>query len=111
MLDGNRIRERVDSAEFIGRLKAYGRDNVTCTSHAFFRLSRKQRKIFTCESIRDILFNEVPVLVGLQENGCHAAFYKHKSHRIIRIILDMKADGVSVVTFYVIEERQLPVIK
>ena len=83
MIGGNRIRERVDAAEFMERLRAYGRDNVYCTDHTFFRLSQKQRALFTCDSIRDILFGSPPVLVGLQNNGCYTAFYKNKSNQAI----------------------------
>lgn len=111
MIGGNRIRERVPADEFMETLKGYGRENVACTEHTFFRLSQKQRELFTCESIREILFGDLPVLVGLQNNGCFAAFYKHKSHRFIRILLDVKVDRIDVVTFYVIEEWQLPVIR
>jgi len=103
--------EKADAAQFVERLKCYGPEYVTCSGHTFFRLSRKQRELFNCDSIREILFNNIPVLVGIQHNGCYAAFYKHKNHRFIRIILDMKADRADVVTCYVIDEKLLPVIK
>ena len=75
------------------------------------RRSRCDRLSGPQVSLGDILLHQVPVLVGLQHNGCHAAFYEHKKPRIIRIMVDMKADRLEVVTFYMIDERQMPVMK
>ena len=38
-------------------------------------------------------------------------FYKYVKKRFIRIIINMKVDVIHIVTFYVIEKNQLPVIK
>ena len=111
MIYGNRIKESVDIREFLKKVRNYDRGEVVCTLHTFFRLSRKQRELFTCDTIREYLFDKTPVLVGLQHNGCYAVFYKHEKQRFIRIIVDIKADNIYVVTFYVIEKVQLPVIK
>lgn len=111
MLMGNRIHEKVEAQDFAKMVKNYGHENIFCSNHAFFRLSEKQRTIFTCEDIKLELLNEIPVLAGIQHNGCHAAFYKHKNNRFMKIILDMKADRIEVVTFYTIEGKQLPVVK
>ena len=109
MKDGNKIREKVNVKEFRGKLDSYGPGNVECSRHTFFRLSDKQRRVFDCQNIRKILFHDLPVLAGLQNNGCYAAFYKHKNKRFIRIILDMKAGRIDVVTLYILEK--LPVIR
>ncbi len=111
MLIGNRMREKIELQDFVSMVKNYGSENIECSSHTFFRLSEKQRTIFTCENIRQTLLNDIPVLAGIQYNGCHSAFYKHKNKRFMKIILDIKADKIEVVTFYIIEEKQLPVIK
>ena len=50
-------------------------------------------------------------MVGIQYNGCYAVFYKYEKQRFIKIIIDIKTDKIYVVTFYVIEKNQLPVIK
>lgn len=110
-MDGHRIREAVNIKEFMEKIKNYSPEDVLCTGHTFFRLSEKQKGKFNCETIKEYLFEAVPVLVGIQYNGCYAAFYKYIKQRIIRIILDMKADKIHVVTFYVIERNQMPVIK
>jgi hypothetical protein len=111
MLMGNKILDTVEVQDFVEKVKNYGHENIECSSHTFFRLSEKQRALFTCESIKQMLLNDIPVLAGIQHNGCYAVFYKHENKRFMKIILDMKADRVEVVTFYVIEGKQLPVIK
>jgi hypothetical protein len=108
---GHRIAKRIDIFEFRKMLENYRRENVICADHTFFRLSEKQREIFTCEKIKEYLFDSEPFMVGVQNNGCHAVFYKYEKQRFLRIILDIRAHNISVVTFYVIEKNQLPVIK
>lgn len=76
-----------------------------------FRLSEKQREHFNCDSIRQYLFDIEPIRVGIQNNGCYAVFYKHENKRFIRIIVDVKVDKIDIVTFYIVEKDQLPVVK
>ena len=109
MLSKTRIRKKVDNKDFMVRMKCYAPESIICSVHTFFRLSEKQREVFTCESIREYLREKVPSLAGEQYNGNCAAFYKLKNKRFIRIIVDIKPNGVNVVTFYVIEK--LPVMK
>ncbi len=86
-------------------------DKVNCTDHTFFRLSEKQRKVFKCDTIKDYLIGEMPVLVGIQYNKCYTLFYKYKRKTFIRVIIDITADRIEVVTFFIIEENHLPRIK
>lgn len=111
MVNGHRIERRIEVNEFIDLMKNYSEDKVNCTHHTFFRLSQKQRKIFKCETIKDYLFGGTPVLVGVQYNKCYSAFYEYKNKRFIRIILDIALNKVEVVTFYIIENNQIPKIK
>lgn len=111
MFIGNRLRDKIEVQDFIGKIRSYGPESIECSNHTFFRLGEKQRALFTCENIRQILLNGVPVLAGIQHNGCYAAFYKHENKRFIKIILDVRIDRIEVVTFYIIEGKQLPVIK
>ncbi len=108
---GHRIAKTVDIPEFKEMLKNYRREDVICTKHTFFRLSERQRKLLTCEKLKGYIFDSEPVIIGVQHNGCYSAFYKHEKQRFLRIILDIRAHEVHVVTFYVIERNQLPVIK
>jgi len=60
MLDKTKIKKNVSVREFLGFLKEYNKNQIECTEHTFFRLSEKQRKIFTCDELRRILINENP---------------------------------------------------
>lgn len=108
MTRGHKIIEFEEVRTFVERIRQYPRDRIVCTHHTFFRLSEKQRELFTCENIRRLLLEEIPIRVGIQQNGNYAVFYKHEKQRLIRIIIDIQPQKVSVVTFYIIEKYQLP---
>ena len=111
MVEGHRIERKIKVAEFLELIKDYSREYINCTNHTFFRLSEKQRKVFKCDKIRDYLLDETPHLTGIQYNGCYAVFYKYEKKKFIRVILGINLRKLEVVTFYVIEETQLPRLK
>jgi len=49
MFGETRIVKKVDIKEFESFMKEYEKDQIECTEHTFFRLSEKQRKIYTCK--------------------------------------------------------------
>tara|TARA_Y100000310_G_scaffold343227_2_gene449891 strand:+ start:1277 stop:1612 length:336 start_codon:yes stop_codon:yes gene_type:complete len=109
MPSGNKIKEKIEIDDFLEIIKEYSKEQIECTHHTFFRLSEKQRKIFTCETVKEYLFHETPFLVGVQENRNYAIFYKYKKKKFIRIIADMRnMRKINIVTFYLIEEYQIP---
>ena len=105
---GNKIIKRVKIEEFLEQIRGYSKEQIECTNHTFFRLSEKQREIYTCEKLREYLFYEVPFLVGLQEKGNYAVFYRHEKNKFIRIIVNIDVRKVNIVTFYFIEQKQIP---
>jgi len=109
MFEGTMIKKRVEIEEFIKFLKEYKKEQIECTSHTFFRLSEKQRKIYTCNELRKILMRERPFLVGFQYNENYAVFYRYKSKNL-KVIVDLNNRKVKIVTFYFIEEWQIPKI-
>lgn len=109
MVEETKIKKIVDVDEFIKFLKEYKPEQIECTSHTFFRLSEKQRKIYTCEELKRILINEKPFLVGFQYNENYAVFYKHQNKNL-KIIVNLEDRKVKIVTFYFIEEWQIPKI-
>ncbi|MBL7160702.1 MAG: hypothetical protein ISS93_02525 [Candidatus Aenigmarchaeota archaeon] len=111
MIGSQKIKEVIKIMDFVDKIKNHSRENVICTKHTFFRLSEKQREIFTCETIKHYMFEETPVFVGIQYNGNFAVFYKYPKQMYLRLIIDIKPDKIDVVTFYIIEKTQLPVIK
>lgn len=104
-----KIEKKVDIDEFIKFLKEYKPEQVECTSHTFFRLSEKQRKFYTCEELTRILIKERPFLVGFQYNKNYAVFYKHQNKNL-KLIINLGDRKVKIVTFYFIEEWQIPKI-
>lgn len=109
MFNNTKIKKGVDINEFVKFIKEYKKEQITCTHHTFFRLSQKQREIFTCEELKRILFDEKPFLVGIQHNENYAVFYKYKNKNL-RIILGMNSQKINIVTFYYIEQWQIPKI-
>ena len=109
MFNNTKIKKRVEINEFAKFIKEYKKEHIECTDHTFVRLSQKQREIFTCEELKRILFNEKPFLVGIQHNENYAVFYKYKNKNL-RIILGMNSQKINIVTFYYIEQWQIPKI-
>ncbi len=109
MFEDTKIEKRIDIEEFIKFIKEYKEDQIECTGHTFFRLSEKQRKIYTCNELIKILTQEKPFLVGFQYNENYAVFYKY-NNRNLKIILNIINRKIKIVTFYFIEEWQIPKI-
>ncbi|MBR9701428.1 hypothetical protein GOV13_00735 [Candidatus Pacearchaeota archaeon] len=109
MFNGTKIEKKVDIANFLEFLKDYKKEQIECTHHTFFRLSEKQRKIFTCKQLREIITTKRPFLVGIQYNQNYAIFYKHQNKNL-KIIVNFNNRKVKIVTFYFIEEWQIPKI-
>ena len=86
---GNKIVKRIDVKEFLNIIKEYSAEKIECTNHTFFRLSDKQRLIYTSDKLKEYLLHDEPFLVGLQNNSNYALFYKHEKNKIIRIIVDV----------------------
>ena len=108
MIDGTRIKKKLDEEAFHHRLSLYNKDSIECTQHSFFRFSEKQRQTFTCDFAKNFLMNNKPVLAGLQNNGHYAVFYECKDDKFMKIIITFISDKIRVVTFYTIEKGQLP---
>ena len=111
MIDSNKIREIIEIPKFKELMSNFPSRKITFTTHTFFRLSDKQKKVLDSETINDYIFESVPILVGIQNNGCYAVFYKYKNQKYIKIILDIRIDKICAVTFYIIDKNQLPMIR
>jgi len=77
MLDPNKIKRKIPVNDFIALIREYLPENIEDSGHAFKRLSQRQRELFTIEEVRNLLLKDKPFLVGIQENGNYAVFYKH----------------------------------
>jgi hypothetical protein len=109
MFDGTKIKKKVQIQDFLKFIEDYEKEQIECSPHTFFRLSEKQRKIFTCKELKKIIIKEKPFLVGAQYNKNYAIFYKYQN-RNLKIIIDLNYRKIKIVTFYFIEEWQIPKI-
>jgi len=109
MFEETKIKKKVKIEEFLDFLKDYKPEQIECTHHTFFRLSEKQRKIYTCDELRRILAKEKPFLIGIQYNGNYAVFYKYNNKKL-KMIINLDNRKIKIVTFYFIEEWQIPKI-
>lgn len=109
MAESTRIKKKVDIPVFLEFIKDYDYADIECTPHTFFRLSEKQRKIYTPEELKRILMQEKPFLAGIQFNENYAVFYKYKDKNL-KIILNLNDRKIKIVTFYFIQEWQIPKI-
>lgn len=107
MFSDTKIEKRVKIEEYLKIIKKYSKEEVECTEHTFFRLSQKQREIFTCKELKKVLLTQKPFFVGIQYNKNYAAFYKYQN-RNLKIILNIIDRKINIVTFYFIEEWQIP---
>lgn len=108
MFYGIKIVRIVEIANFLEIIRDYKPEQIICTDHTFFRLSESQRKIFKCETLRELIIHDEPLSVGLQQNGNYAVFYKHEK-KVIRVIIDLQNEKINIVTFYFV--NQVPRIK
>ena len=111
MLDEHKIEDKIKITTFIEKVKEYGYDNIESTDHTFKRISQKQRKIYTEEELKKIIFNQKPIEVGMQKNKNYAVLYSFKENRYIKILLDPTPNKLYIVTFYILNKEQEKTIK
>jgi len=109
MFNDTKIKEKIEIEDFLKILSKYSKDKIDCTKHTFFRLSEAQRKIYTCEELKKILIQQKPFLVGLQYNENYALFYKY-NNRNLKILVNLDITKIKIVTFYFIQQWQIPKI-
>ena len=107
MIKGHKIERKIEINEFLEIIRHYDKQNVDITNHTTFRLSDELRKVFKDDFIKEFILHTVPILVGLQFNKCYAVFYRFQKEPL-RFILDIQPNKVGVVTFYAIDEQQIP---
>ncbi len=110
MFEDTKIRERVTVSTFTERISKIKSEDIEDTKHTFFRLSEKQRAIYTLDELRRIIIQEKPFLVGIQYNECYAVFYRYKGKVLKIIVVFNTSTKLNIVTFYFIKEEQIPKI-
>lgn len=108
MAKGYRIEQFEDADIYCSRMKNFDEKTIECTKHTLFRLSEKQRKIFTCEEIKKFLLHENPLAVAIQYNGNYAVYYKYKEQKLIKVIISIRATFIRIIMFMIVEKEQMP---
>jgi hypothetical protein len=104
-----KIKEKIETEGFLKTVHKYKKEQIECSEHTFFRLNEQQRKIYTSEELKKILLLKKPFLIGLQYNNNVATFYRY-NQKILKMILSIETRKVNIVTFYFIQEWQIPEI-
>ena len=104
---GNKIEKRVDVNEFTPFIQDYTEQEIHITDHALFRLQENERKIFKEKLIKEFILGDTPFLAGIQENGNYALFYEYGKD-VLKLIVDIQKTHINIVTFYIIDKKQLP---
>ncbi len=102
-----RVVKEVSTLEFRNLLSKY-KGRIKVNSHAYFRLSQMQRKVYKDDTLIMLLTEESPLLVGIQQNNNYAAFFRKKKG-YLRIIFKITPQHIEIITFYLAE--QVPKIK
>lgn len=103
MFNPTKIEKRVNIKNFLDFIQEYNKKNIECAEQTFFRISEKQRKIFTVKELIKIITQKKPFLVGVQYNKNYAVFYEYKN-RNLKIIVNLRNKKIKIVTFYFIEK-------
>ena len=94
-----RILKEVGHFEFRELIDKY-KDQIKVNSHAYFRLSEQQRKVYKDETLIKILTEENPAFIGVQQNQNYAAFFS-KKQCYIRLMFKVTESSIEIVTFYI----------
>ena len=107
MLDEHKVKDKIKVSKFTKELRELGYDYIEATGHTFIRLSQKQRKIYTEESLKKIIFNETPLEVSRQKNGNYALTYNYNEGKdLLKIFVDWTSLKVYIVTFYILNKEK-----
>jgi len=108
MVKGHKIEKKVEVETFLETIKNYTEEQIITTQHTFFRLDEEERKIFKESMLKEYLLAKVPILAGIQHNRNYAVFYDYSKNEALRLILDIQADKIEIVTFYIIDKSEIP---
>ncbi len=107
MFEEHKVKGKVKISIFLKKIEEYGYENIEATDHTFFRLSQKQREIYTEEVLKKIIFNEKPLEVCIQKNNNYAVIYLYKENKLLKILLDLTLNKVYIVSFYILNREQM----
>lgn len=107
MIWGHDIAGKISKKEFLKKIKGFKDGDIEITDHALFRLSEKQRKVYKGGVLKDFVLNKSPIEITKQSNGNLAVLYYYEGDRIIKIVLDLRPNKIYIVTFYILNRKQM----
>ena len=99
-----RIIKEVSYTEF---RELIDKHKIKVSPHAYFRLNEMQRKVYKDDDLIEMLTEEKPAFIGIQNNKNYAAFFS-KKQGYLRLMLKVTNENIEIVTFYV--TAQIPKI-
>lgn len=111
MLDEHKKVGKISKKSFLDAIRKLSEDDIEITSHTFFRLSEKQRKIYEGDKLKKIIFNQDPLEIIEQQNGNLAVLYPYENNKILKILLKMNRKSIYIVTFYILNKQQMDEFK
>lgn len=97
---------KIKVSTFLNQIKAYKKENIETTAHTFFRLSQKQRKIYTDGELKKVITQNKPLEVVIQKNNNYAVTYQYSNNKYLKIIMSLLPKKVYIVTFYFLNKEQ-----
>lgn len=108
MIFGHRIKEKINTKEFMELLAHYKDSEIYSTNHTFLRLNENERKIFKHDMLIDTIRQKKILLVGIQYNDLATAIFDFSKNEAIRIVFEIYTNKIEMVTFYVINKNEIP---
>ncbi len=105
MINGHKIEMKIEENEFLDLIQ--DKEDINISNHALFRYKKEDKKIYQ-DMVEDFIKNKKPFLVGLQYNQKYAVFYKYEKNDIFKVIIDIRPNSINIVTFYIIDSKQIP---
>lgn len=95
-----RIIKKVDYFEYKSLIERY-KNKIEINPHSYFRLNQAQRKVYKNGHLINMLKEEKPSLIGIQQNERYAAFFRRKEG-FLRIIFQINKDkNIEIITFFI----------
>lgn len=111
MLDEHKKIGKMSKKEFLDKISKVKEENIEVTSHALFRLSEKQRKIYEGDRLKKIILTQGPLEIVEEKNSNLAVFYPYEKNYVLKMLLKLNTNSIYIVTFYILNKQQMDEFK
>ncbi len=96
-----RIIKEVNYFEYRGLIDRF-KDKIKVNPHTYFRLNEQQRNVYKDEALIELLTEEKPAFIGIQNNKNYATFFS-KKQGYLKLMFKVTKTNIEIVTFYITE--------